>query len=285
MELRQNYPLTEILQVVDLPRSVYYYHVNRKEPETDSVLEEIKNIKQEHKDYGYRRVTLELKNRKMVVNHKKVQRLMQENNLQANAYNIKIKKYNSYKGRRGKVAPNRLNQRFKTDRPCQKLTADITELRWGNKTTAERAYFQPLYDLYNDEVLAFNIGLSPTVDFAVKPLKAALENLPELAYRTTVHTDQGFHYQNKKWTKVLKEHKVIQSMSRKGNCLDNASMESFFSIMKKETVYSKDYATFEELEAAITSWISYYNEKRIKGKLGGKSPIQYRLLMAQKIAQ
>jgi putative transposase len=278
--------LSDILKVVDLPKSDYYYYYSNYTSKSDDedLLNEIIAIKEENQAYGYRRVTLELHNRGIQVNHKKVQRVMQENGLQSTAYNKKTRKYNSYKGTVGKIAPNRLQRRFQTDRPYQKLTADVTEIRWGDGSIAHRAYLEPIYDLYSGEVLSFNIDLHPTVAFAVKPLKEALEKLPKLPYRTTVHTDQGFQYQNQQWVRELKNHRVFQSMSRKATCLDNAAMESFFHILKCETVYSHHYETYEELKTAVTEWIHYYNYRRIKEKLGGKSPVQYRTLTTENVA-
>jgi putative transposase len=273
------------LKVVDLPRSDYYYYLKYSSKNDDEdLLNEIIDIKEDNQAYGYRRVTDELHNRGNLVNHKRVQRVMQENGLQSTAYSKKTRKYNSYKGTVGKIAPNRLNRRFKTDRPYQKLTADVTELRWGDQSIAHRAYLEPIYDLYSGEVLSFNIDLHPTVAFALKPLKETLEKLPKLPYRTTVHTDQGFQYQNQLWVRELKNHRVFQSMSRKANCLDNAAMESFFHILKCETVYSHHYETYEELKTAVTAWIHYYNYQRIKTKLGGKSPVQFRTLNTEKVA-
>jgi putative transposase len=219
-----------------------------------------------------------LKNRGWKVNHKKVQRVMQEQHLQSQAYSKKNSKYNSYKGTVGKVAPNRLNRRFNTDRPYQKLTVDVTELRWGDKSNEHRCYLEPVMDLYSGEILAFNIDLHPTVKFALKLLHNALEALPELPYRTTVHSDQGSQYQHRSWIKELKEHHVFQSMSRKATCLDNAAMESFFHLLKCEIFYLNDYQSFEEVVQAATEWIYYYNNHRIKEKLGGRSPVQFRLL-------
>lgn len=265
---------------------MYYYHLNHKESNTSDqeLIDEIKTIKKENPAYGYRRVTMELHNRGRKVNHKKVQRITQEQHLQSSAYTRKNRKYNSYKGTIGKVAPNRLNRRFKTDRPYQKLTVDVTELRWGDKSAEHRCYLEPVMDLYSGEILTFNISLHPTVEFALKPLHEALEALPNLPYRTTVHSDQGFQYQHQRWVKELKEHHIFQSMSRKATCLDNAAMESFFHLLKCETVHLHDYQSYEEVAKAALEWIYYYNNNRIKQKLGGKSPVQYRTLTTQQIA-
>lgn len=271
--------------VVKLPKSVYYYQLHRTQTEEDDpVTSKIRAVKQEHPAYGYRRVILALKNDHLVVNHKKVQRIMKAEGLQSTVYTKRIRKYNSYKGTVGKIAKNRLHRRFMTDRPFQKLVADVSEFRWGHKTTRERLYLEPVMDLYSDEILSFAISDHPTVAFALKPLHEALEGLPEHHYRTFVHTDQGFQYQSYAWRKELKSHRVCQSMSRKATCLDNAQMESFFHIMKAETVNSHDYQTREELERAMREWIKYYNKSRIKEKLGGLSPIDYRISTTEQAA-
>lgn len=263
------------MKVVDLPKSVYFYYQNHQDSIqcNRELIDEIKEIKNDNPAYGYRRVTLELKNRGWKTNHKRVQRVMQEQHLQSQAYTRKSRKYNSYKGTVGKIAPNRINRRFNTDRPYQKLTVDVTELRWGDKSTEHRCYLEPVMDLYSGQILTYNIDLHPTVSFALKPLYEALEALPKLPYRTTVHSDQGFQYQHQS-----------QSMSRKATCLDNAAMESFFHLLKSETVHLYHYQSFEEVAKAAKDWISYYNNDRIKEKLGGKSPVNYRLLTTEKSA-
>lgn len=268
-----------------MPKSDYYYQKQRQQRDTDDpMISEIKAVKQKHPAYGYRRVVLTLRRCHLKVNHKKVQRIMRTEGLQSTAYTKRIRKYNSYKGTVGKVAKNRLNRRFMTDRPYQKLVSDVSEFRWGHQTTNERLYLEPVMDLYSDEILAFNISDHPTVAFALKPLHEALERLPEHHYRTYVHTDQGFQYQNCLWRKELKSHHVCQSMSRKATCLDNAQMESFFHLMKAETVASHHYQTRKELETAMRVWIKYYNESRIKEKLGGQSPIEYRISNTEQVA-
>lgn len=208
---------------------------------------------------------------------------MHEHDWLCQAYNRQKRKYNSYKGTVGKIAPNRFKQRFKTDRPYQKLVADVSEFRYGGMSQRERVYLEPVLDLFSGEILAFNISSHPTVEFAVKPLRKALNKIPKQDYRTTVHTDQGFQYQNCAWQEALKEHHVFQSMSRKATCLDNAAMESFFHIMKVE-VMSEHFENKEDLIRAMTDWIDFYNQRRIKVKLDGKSPVKYRELAVQKAA-
>ncbi|WP_407887549.1 IS3 family transposase, partial [Levilactobacillus sp. N40-8-2] len=169
------------------------------------------------------------------------------------------------------------------DRPYQKLVTDVSEFRYGGMSQSERVYLEPVIDLFSGEVLAFNISDHPTVEFALKPLREVLEGLPKLRYRTTVHTDQGFQYQHKFWRETLKEHGVFQSMSRKATCLDNAAVESFFHIMKVE-VMDEHFENKEDLIQAMTDWINFYNKRRIKTKLDGKSPEKYRELAIQQAA-
>ncbi|MFC2947520.1 transposase, partial [Virgibacillus sediminis] len=113
------------------------------------------------------------------------------------------------------------------------------------------------------------------------PLEDALQVVKKSRYRTTIHSDQGWHYQHRKWVSTLKEHNVFQSMSRKGNCIDNSPMENFFGLMKQEMYYGESLRTYEDLKRDIESYINYYNNNRIKQKLAGMSPVQYRLHNSQ----
>lgn len=244
----------------------------------------IKAIRNTNADYGYRRITLALKKQGFQVNHKRVLRIMKENDLLCHAYERNVHKYNSYKGRVGKVAPNRVNRRFSTDRPYQKVVTDVTELRWGGNSTNERAYFTAYIDLFNGEVLTWSLDLHPTVEFVVSPLTELLKDRPELDYRMTIHSDQGFQYQNSRYRTCLKEHRVFQSMSRKATCLDNACAESFFHQLKVGTVHNHHYTDFQTLKHAVKEYIQYYNYHRIKTKLAGMSPVEYRIHNDQRCA-
>lgn len=282
-------PIKAILKAISIPRSTYYYARSHKGRvfDDDKIIQAIDEIRQSDpkytKKYGYRRMTDALRKSGFIVNHKKVLRIMTEHAWLCQAFNRQKRKYNSYKGTVGKVSKNLLRRRFKTDRPYQKLVVDISEFRYGHMGQNERVYLEPVLDLFSGEILAFNISEHPTVDFAVKPLKEALESIPKIKYRTTIHTDQGFQYQNSAWQRVLKKHRVFQSMSRKATCLDNASMESFFHIMKAEMM-DIHYDKKADLIQSMTEWIDFYNNRRIKAKLNGKSPVKYRELSVQKAA-
>ncbi|ADU32113.1 Integrase catalytic region [Evansella cellulosilytica DSM 2522] len=264
-----------------IPESSYHYHIKvMKKDNPDQALEElIQSIFDEHNgNYGYRRIHLELRNQGYQINHKKVQRIMQKLGLKVTKFCRKSRKYSSYKGPVGKVAPNRINRRFHTTVSHQKLTTDITELKCLG---GAKLYLNPIMDLFNSEILSFGISTRPNLQLVLEPLVETLEIIKDAKYRTTLHSDQGWHYQHKNWVGLLKENNVFQSMSRKGNCLDNSPMENFFGLLKQEIYHGEALCTYEELKGKIEDYIDYYNHKRIKKKLAGKSPVQYRLHTSQ----
>ena len=251
----------------------------KKENPDQELEQSIQTIFHEHKgNYGYRRIKLELRNRGTKVNHKKVQRIMTKLGLKGDKFRRKSRKYSSYKGTTGTVAKNRINRRFHTNVCHQKLTTDITEFKCSDGV---KLYLSPIMDMFNGEILSYGIGMRPTLEIVLNPLEEALKIVKDSKYRTTIHSDQGWHYQHNKWVKTLKENKVFQSMSRKGNCLDNSPMENFFGLLKQEMYYGERLCTFEELKRRIEEYIDYYNNKRIKQKLAGMSPVQYRTLTSQ----
>lgn len=247
-----------------------------KKENPDQILEEcIQTIFEENDgNYGYRRIRLALKNQGLKVNHKKVQRIMNKRGLKGEKFSRKSRKYSSYKGTVGTIAKNRINRRFHTNVCHQKLTTDITEFKCSDGV---KLYLNPIMDMFNGEILSYGISMRPTLELALKPLEEALEIVKDSKYRTTVHSDQGWHYQHKKWVKTLKDYSVFQSMSRKGNCLDNSPMENFFGLLKQEMYYGEALCSFKELKKRIEEYIKYYNNKRIKQKLEGMSPVQYRV--------
>jgi len=196
----------------------------------------------------------------------------------AKKFTRKSRRYSSYKGSVGTVAKNRINRRFKVKECHQKLATDITEFKCAD---GSKLYLSPIIDLFNGEILSYGISKHPTLDLVFQPLQETLEIIREAKYRTTLHSDQGWHYQHSKWVRALKKHKVFQSMSRKGNCLDNSPMENFFGLMKQEMYYGEPLETFEKLKNRIERYMDYYNNKRIKQKLAGMSPVQYRLHTSQ----
>ncbi|XIF19950.1 MAG: IS3 family transposase [Acetilactobacillus jinshanensis] len=199
------------------------------------------------------------------------------NNWQCTAFSKKKRKYNSYKGTVGRIAPNLLNRNFKTNLRGHKLVTDVSEFRYGNQDIHHRVYLSPYMDLATDQIISYSISDHPTVEFTLKPLIKGLKKFKRLnlPYKTIVHSDQGIQYQSQLGQDTLKKYNAIQSMSNKGTCLDNAQMESFFHIMKAEMM-DKHYQTEGQLVQAMKAWIWYYNHNRPKAKLGYRSPIEYR---------
>jgi len=229
----------------------------------------IKSIYHKHKGrYGYRRITAELNNKGIIINHKTVLRLMKSLGLKSI---IRIKKYNSYKGEQGKIAPNILERNFKASAPNQKWATDITEFN----VLGKKLYLSPIIDLFNQEIISYELTERPVFNQVVAMLKKAFKKIPN-NINLMLHSDQGWQYQMKQYQHLLKDKGITQSMSRKGNCLDNAIIENFFGILKSELFYIQKFENVEELKHEIKQYIDYYNNERIKSNLNKMSPIQYR---------
>lgn len=261
-----------LIKLASIPRSTYYYWVkNFSHPDPDAELKVLIQTIFEENDscYGYRRIRDELRNRGHKVNHKKVQRIMKELGIKCQ---VRMKKYKSYKGTVGKIAPNILDRNFKAEKPNQKWVTDITEF----KLFGEKLYLSPILDLFNGEIITYTIGSRPTYSLVSTMLDQAFERLRD-DDTLLIHSDQGWHYQMKQYRHSLSERGVTQSMSRKGNCYDNAVIENFFGIMKSEFLYRKEFESIEHFKKELQKYINYYNHKRIKAKLKGMSPVQYRV--------
>lgn len=220
--------------------------------------------------YGYRRVYQQLRNEGYTINHKTVQRLMQEMNLKSKVRKVR---YLSYRGEVGKTAPNILNRDFKAVRPNQKWATDVTEFKVADR----KAYLSPIMDMFNGEIVAYTISDRPDLKMVMDMMSTAKRKVKS-TNGVILHSDQGWHYQHMKYQQRLKKYGIIQSMSRKGNCLDNAVMENFFGIMKSELLYLQQFSDMEVFKCELRKYINYYNNERIKLKLNGKSPVQYRTL-------
>ena len=270
------FSLDILLKAIKLARSTYYYHLKQLDkPDKDQELKaEVQLIFIEHKgNYGYRRIHLELRNRGYLVNQKRVQRLMKVLNLQAKMR--QKRKYSSHKGDVGKKADNLIQRQFEGSKTMEKCYTDVTEFAIPNST--QKLYLSPVLDGFNSEIIAYNLSTSPNL----AQVKTMLEqSFTEKHYENTIlHSDQGWQYQHDAYHRFLESKGIQASMSRKGNSQDNGMMESFFGILKSEMFYGyeKSFQSLKQLEQAIVDYIDYYNNKRIKVKLKGLSPVQYRL--------
>lgn len=248
----------------------------------------IKKVFEENKGrYGYRRMTIALNKlpeyQNNPINHKKVLKLMRLLGLKCKSNNVS--RYNSYKGQVGKTVDNLLltkvideenhktyyERNFEANRPNEIWCTDVTEFKFKDT----KLYLSPILDLYNEEIIAYDLSEHPTMSQIWRMMNQAYTKL-SADDKLIFHSDQGWQYQQKSFQKSLEVHNIIQSMSRKGNCLDNSVMENFFGRMKTEMFYGLHYNSLEELKEEIHDYIYYYNNKRIKSKLKGLSPVEYR---------
>ncbi len=184
---------------------------------------------------------------------------------------VRMKKYRSYKGEVGKIAPNLINRDFHADHPNQKWTTDITEF----SLFGQKLYLSPILDMFNGEIISYTIYDNPVLKQVTEMLELAFIKIPEKS-DLIFHSDQGWQYQHRTIQKMLSDRGVQQSMSRKGNCLDNSVMENFFGLLKSELLYLEEFESIEDFKKKLNDYIYYYNNYRIKCKLKGMSPVEFR---------
>ena len=218
--------------------------------------------------YGYRRITTEVHNRGFLINHKTVQRLMKELGL---VCRVRIKKYRSYKGEVGKIAPNLLSRNFYAEKPNQKWVTDVTEF----SLFGEKMYLSPILDLHNGYLVSYTISDRPVLGMVTSMLEKAFETIPD-GTGLVLHSDQGWQYQHKQYQRMLRRKGIRQSMSRKGNCLDNAVMENFFGLLKSELFYLQEFRSLDHFKQELVDYLDYYNNRRIKAKRKGLPPALHR---------
>ena len=260
-----------------MARSTFYYHTKRlgQDDGYDAVREHIREIYDKHHGrYGYRRITAQLRNEGTDINHKTVQKLMGQMGLKAKR---KRQHYRSYKGELGKIAPNVINRNFHATAPGLKWATDVTQMKIKDKWV----YLSPVLDMFNGEIVSYVISDRPDLKMVMTMLDKAFQERT-VQENLVIHSDQGWHYQHKRYQKALEDRHITQSMSRKGNCLDNAMMENFFGLMKNELLYLQEWDSVDQFKTALRNYIRYYNNDRIKLRLKGKSPVQYRALFQSK---
>ncbi|MCF0065866.1 IS3 family transposase [Dyadobacter sp. LJ419] len=260
-----------LLDLFEIPRSNFYYHIKNSAADSKykDARRQIRQVYDRHKGrFGYRRITMTIRKMGSNINHKTVLKLMKAMDLKSL---VRAKKYRSYKGQTGKVAPNILNRDFKSIKPSQKWATDVSEFRVKDK----KLFLSPIIDLFNGEIISYSLSESANFKQVTQMLKTAFKkiNKPE---SLVLHSDQGWQYQMSEYQKMLKSKGITQSMSRKGNCLDNAIIENFFGTIKSELFYLNKYQSIDELKKDIKDYIHYYNKDRIRLNLNGMSPAQYR---------
>ena len=270
-KLRPDFKLDLLLDIAQLPRATFYYHLKRMNHEDKYAAEkaEIAAIYHENRGrYGYRRITSELRKRNLPLNHKTVQRLMKELGL---VCRVRMRKYRSYKGEVGKIAPNLLQRDFHADKPNQKWVTDVTEFHLFGK----KLYLSPILDLCSRDLVSYTISERPVMSMVTSMLDKAFEKIQD-GTDLILHSDQGWQYQQKIYQRMLREKGIRQSMSRKGNCLDNAVIENFFGLLKTELLYLQEFESMEHFKLELIEYLDYYNNRRIKAKLKDLPPALHR---------
>ena len=279
LELRQQFPLAGLLDIAGLSRSTFYYQVKvQQAPDKYEALKaQIRAVFDQHKArYGYRRITATLRQLGHKVNHKTVQRLMGELGLKSL---VKVKKFQTFRGEVGTAASNILERKFTAEKPNENWVTDVTEM----KVAGEKVYVSTIMDLFNGEIVAYETARRPVFELVTNMLKKAMAKLKKRD-KPLLHSDQGWHYRMAEYQQILSKRKMVQSMSRKGNCHDNAAMESFFGTLKSEFYYLNKFTSVEQLQSELAEYIHYYNHDRIKLSLGGFSPVQFRNKAARGLA-
>ena len=183
------------------------------------------------------------------------------------------RRYSSYQGTIGKIASNIIQRDFFSDKPNEKWYTDVTEFN----LKGDKIYLSPILDGYAGDIVSYNISKIPSFNQIADMMNKAFLNNP-ITDNIIIHSDQGWQYQMRQFSNILEEHGMIQSMSRKGNSLDNGLMENFFGLLKTEIFYGFEdqFKTTDELIQAIEGYIYYYNNDRIKSRLKGLTPMEYR---------
>ena len=254
-----------------MARATYYYHLNQTEKPNkyEEVKRRIHMIFEENKGrIGHRRITIVLQAEHYKINKKTVLKIMRQLGLFCK---VRMSKYHSYHGEVGMIAPDLLGQNFAAARPNQKWVTDVTEF----SLFGQKLYLSPIIDLFSRDIVSYAICDHPRLSLVMDMLVDALDKLPD-GTNLILHSDQGWQYQHKHYQYMLAEKGIRQSMSRKGNCLDNAVIESFFAVLKSELLYLQDFESMEHFKEELIAYLDYYNNRRIKVKLKGLPPALHR---------
>jgi len=277
--MAKRYPVSLLCKIAHVSKSGYYKwlrcqeHLTPKQKEEQQIKSLIMDGYQKSKGiYGYPRIKAWLRQSHGIqINHKRVYRLMKEMGIQS-----RIRRKRKFFGRREQVvvSDNKLNRDFTASHPREKWATDITFVIFNGR----RLYLSVIYDLFNNEVIAYKISKRNDLTLVMDTVKAALK-INE-ANGVILHSDQGYQYTSRKYNEFLKASNITISMSRKGNCLDNACIESFFSHLKTECLYLNVFTKEDEVRKAIQRYIHFYNYERIQVRLNNLSPVLYRAQIA-----
>lgn len=271
---RSEFSVKKMCQILEVSRSGYYNWKNKKQSnrdeENDMLLKKIKDIYDDNKGrYGSPRITKQLRKEGKRCGKNRIAGLMQKNNIRAKTkkkFKITTNSKHNYP-----AAPNVLKQDFTATAINKKWVSDITYIY----TKEGWLYLAGILDLCSKKVVGWSFSNRLTRDLSIKALKQALRGR-NIAGDLILHSDRGIQYSCHDYTDLVNDNRFIQSMSGKGNCYDNAAMESFFKTLKSELVHWERYATRDEAKKSIFEFIEvYYNRKRMHSSIGYMSPVEF----------
>lgn len=270
-QLKQKYPVQLLCKIAQVSRSGYYKWLKRQNCRRDHKIKQI--ISSEYHRlkgiYGYRRMRILLKRKYGIhVNHKRVYRLMKL--LQLKAVIRRRRPYTQYSSYGNERLPNVLNRQFKTDQPDRKWVTDVTYLT----VNGQRMYLSVILDLFNNEVVSYQLSHHAGLELVIKTVEQAVEK--RNVRGVLLHSDQGGQYTSAQYIQLLRTYGIVQSMSRKGDCLDNAPMESFFGHLKSEFLYDRKFSNKQQFCEELCQYIHFYNNERFQAKLNEMAPAEYR---------
>jgi putative transposase len=272
LSLKASYPLSLLLEAAEIPRSTFFYRqaaLSRAAPQAE-LREKIREIFTQAKArYGHRRIHAILARQGWHVAKKTVLKLMRAESLFCKVRSRR--RFTSYKGQVGKVAENHLKREFSATAPNTKWVTDVTEFKVADR----KVYLSPVLDLFDRSIISYAVSESPNTAFTNSSLRDAISSLAP-GEAPLVHSDQGFQYQHATWQRLLNDAGMTQSMSRKGNCLDNSVMENFFGHLKEEMFHHDEHANAEAFVTELEDYIRWYNYERISLTLECLSPMEYR---------
>ncbi len=262
---RNEYPVSVMCKLFGVSRSGYYDFVRRLDrPEADAGLAQLIREQQKHcrQTYGYRRMWMWLGKQGIHHNPKTVLRVIKKYDLLAE---IRRPRKWVNMGQQIHRYENLLNRDFHADRPNSKWVTDISYIHTGQGVL----YLSMIRDLYDNSIVAYKTAESQTINLVLDSIRLAVkQEKKQAAVRLQFHSDQGFQYTSQAYFNLTKEYGITPSMSRRGNCYDNALAENFFSILKSECIYRQKIKTFQQANQLIDDFIYFYNHERIRLKTG-----------------
>lgn len=261
---REDYPVSVMCQFLGVSRSGYYAFVHRLgQAESDAELGEMLKEQQAHvrQSYGYRRMWMWLKGQGIHRDPKTVLRVMKKYNAL-----VQVRRHRKWvnMGQQVLKYKNLLNRDFRAEQPNSKWVTDISYIHTGQGVL----YLSMIRDLYDNSIVAYKTAIQQTVNLVLDTIRLAMKTEKAVAGRLHLHSDQGGQYTSQEYFDLTQAYGITPSMSRWGNCYDNAMAENFFSILKTECIYRQKIATFQQARELIDDFIFFYNHERIQLKTG-----------------